>query len=105
MFVNLLRSPGIDSSLADLYDNPICRTGPPCNGGIDSSESIPGLLERLQIWAPYKEIIDLKENCNKNLKLFLVGWMKRSELSYVNKWTGSRHRIQIFFDKTNYLLV
>jgi hypothetical protein len=29
VFVDLLRSPGIDSSMAGLYDNPICRTCPP----------------------------------------------------------------------------
>jgi hypothetical protein len=53
-----LRSPQIDSaslcSLEVRYDNPICRTGRPGYtvtkaGGIDASESIPGLLKRLQI--------------------------------------------------------
>ncbi len=29
VFVDLLRSQGIDSSMAALYDNPICRTSPP----------------------------------------------------------------------------
>ncbi len=29
VFVDLLRSPGIDPSLVVRYDNPICRTGPP----------------------------------------------------------------------------
>jgi hypothetical protein len=29
VFVNLIRSPEIDSSLAGRYDNPIFRTGPP----------------------------------------------------------------------------
>ncbi len=54
-----LRSPGIDSaslcSLAGWYDNPICFTGPLCCstyiGGLDSLESIPELLKRLQIRA------------------------------------------------------
>jgi hypothetical protein len=29
VFVDLLRSPGIDSQLAGRYEKPICRTGPP----------------------------------------------------------------------------
>jgi hypothetical protein len=29
VFLNLLRSPGINSQPAGRYDNPICRTGPP----------------------------------------------------------------------------
>ncbi len=33
VFVNILRSPGVDSYMADLYDNPICRTDPPCYKG------------------------------------------------------------------------
>jgi hypothetical protein len=41
--------------LAGQYDNPICLTGPPLQatkvGGIDSLESIAGLLESLQIRA------------------------------------------------------
>ncbi len=45
VFVNLEGAMEPIPSLADRYDNPICRTGPPgytgC-GGIDSSESIPG---------------------------------------------------------------
>ncbi len=39
VFVNLLRSPGIDSQPGGRYDHPICHTGE-----IDSSEFIPGLL-------------------------------------------------------------
>ncbi len=49
VFLTLLRRPGIDSQpggpVRHFYS--ICRTGSP--GGIDSSESIPGLLRRLQI--------------------------------------------------------
>jgi hypothetical protein len=30
VFVNLLRSPGIDSQFGGRYNNPIRRTGPPC---------------------------------------------------------------------------
>jgi hypothetical protein len=45
VFVNLLRSSGIDSQ----------------RGGIDSSESIPGLLKRLQI----KALISLVRNSEK----------------------------------------
>jgi hypothetical protein len=33
VFVDPLRSPEIDSQLADPYDNPICCTGPPGNIG------------------------------------------------------------------------
>jgi hypothetical protein len=47
-------------SLAGWYDNPILRTGPlqaTQAGGIDSLESIPGILKRLQIRA--KEESDL----------------------------------------------
>jgi hypothetical protein len=55
VFVNLLRSPGIDSQPSGpvQVDNPICRTGPPGYIGwrIDSSESIPGFRKRLQIRA------------------------------------------------------
>jgi len=46
VFVNLLRSTGIDSQPGD---NPICCTGPP--GYIGLAEFIPGLHIRLQIWA------------------------------------------------------
>ncbi len=57
VFVNLLGSPGIDPSMAGRYINPVCRTGPP--GGVDSSESIPELHERLQVRAQEdKNIID-----------------------------------------------
>jgi hypothetical protein len=44
------------SSLACRYDNPIWRASSPgyIAGGIDSSDSIPGLLKRLQIRALLK---------------------------------------------------
>ncbi len=55
VFVNLLRSPGIDFQPGGRYDHPICHTGE-----IDSSEFIPGLLadfENLEIifcsWVNY----------------------------------------------------
>jgi hypothetical protein len=50
VFVSLLKSPGIDSQPdGPRYDNPICRSGPQCyiGSGIETSESIPGLLKRL----------------------------------------------------------
>jgi hypothetical protein len=54
VFLDPLRSPEIDSQLADRYDNPICcipaRQATKASG-IDSSESIPGLHKRLQIRA------------------------------------------------------
>ncbi len=55
VFVKLLRSPGINSQSASRYDNPICRTGPPCNIGWRNRflgmESILGLFKHLQIRA------------------------------------------------------
>jgi hypothetical protein len=55
VFVNLLRSPGFDSQpggpvTATLFVVTACQSTKA--GGIDSSESIPGLLKRLQIRTP-----------------------------------------------------
>jgi hypothetical protein len=57
VFVNLLRSPGIDSQPGRPVRQPIWRTGPPSyiGCGIDSLESIPGFLKRLQIQALYSK--------------------------------------------------
>ncbi len=55
VFVNLLRSPGIDSQPGGpvQYDNPICHTGPPCYMGWRNRilGLIPGHLKRLKIRA------------------------------------------------------
>jgi hypothetical protein len=61
-FVNLLRSPGIDSQpgragTTSLFDVPTSQ-----GGGIDSLESIPGLLKLLQIRAPVR-VSQLVESC------------------------------------------
>ncbi len=49
VFVNLLKSPGIDSRPDGPVRQPYLSYRPA--GGIESSESIPGLLKRLQIRA------------------------------------------------------
>ncbi len=46
VFVNLLRSPGIDTSLSGRYSNPVCRTGPP---GYKAWRS---WFLRIDSWAP-----------------------------------------------------
>jgi hypothetical protein len=48
VFVDLVRSPGIDSQPGGPVRNPVSRTGPP---GYMLAESIPGLHKRLQIRA------------------------------------------------------
>jgi hypothetical protein len=53
VFVDLLGAQESIPSMAGRYDKPIFRTGPPgyMAGVIDSSEPIPGLHKRLQIWS------------------------------------------------------
>jgi hypothetical protein len=79
--VNLLKSPGIDSSPAGRYDNPICRTGPPGYILHRLAESIPGLLKRLQIRA----LVYTTEDCTQKDSIQeykLVVALNRQCLSY-----------------------